>query len=130
MLTRACLAQDGANLLQTMDGRTDLVTTLQLGRAHPEVDAQTYENIVSLLDKALQMIMDNDDCDNAMAYLDIVNAFQTGSGDGARNVGEHPTIRNSPLWKDTKFWQQTIFEVVSRERAKALTPRADGGDDA
>ena len=130
LLTRACLAQDGANLLQTMDGRTDLVTTLQLGRAHPEVDAQTYENIVSLLDKALQMIMDNDDCDNAMAYLDIVNAFQTGSGDGARNVGEHPTIRNSPLWKDTKFWQQTIFEVVSRERAKALTPRADGGDDA
>lgn len=128
----ACGAQDGTNLLQTMDGRTELVTVLQQARIDPEVDAQTYENIVALLGTALQMIVDNDDCDNAMAYIDIVGAFRTGSGDGARTVGDHPTVKKSPLWQDMKLWQETIFEVVSRERAKATTPRAGsgGGEDA
>ncbi len=111
-----------------MDGRTELVTVLQLGRGNPEVNAQTFNNIVSLLGTALKMIMDNDDCDNAMAYIDIVSVFHTGTGDGARNVGEHPTVKNAPLWKDMKFWQETIFEVVSRERSKAMTPRADAAD--
>jgi hypothetical protein len=124
--------QEGANLLQTMDGRSDLVTVMQTGRSNPEIDAQSYENLVKLLSTALTMIMDHDDCDNAMAYMDIVSVFHTGAGDAAKNVGDHPSIRNSPLWKDTKFWQDTIFEVVNRERAKATTPRAEGegGEDA
>lgn len=122
--SRACLAQEGCKLLQTTDGRAELIKLMEGGRADPEIDAQSFENVVKLLSAALKEIMDQDDCDNALLYMDAVGIFTCGP----KKVSQHPHIKSSPLWKDMQFWQETIFEVVSKECSRDATPR--GGDES
>ena len=112
-------AQGGVEKLQMGDGRAALAKAMELGSSDPEVDGQTFDNLVRLVAAALECIHDNDDSQNASAFMKLVGTFYTTDGGARKALSEQPQIKSAELWTDMKFWQDTIFEVVSAEREKA-----------
>ena len=79
--------------MQTTDGRAEMGKVMERGRADPEIDAQSFENVVKIVSAALKEIMDQDDCDNALLYMDLVGIFTCGP----KKVSKHPHVKSSPL---------------------------------
>ena len=62
-------AQGGVEKLQMGDGRAALAKAMEIGSSDPEVDGQTFDNLVRLVAGALECIHDNDDSQNASAFV-------------------------------------------------------------
>ena len=109
---------EGEVFVQTNEGRSALARALESGRSSPEVDATTFDNLVALLVAALASLLAQNDSANAPTFMNMVSHYYKVTDGSNFAVSDEHKIKDSPLWKDLKFWQNAIFEGISAERAK------------
>ena len=75
------------------------------------------------MEAALRLTLEQSDSKNASCFMNMVNTYFTvispGSDGSEESTTRHlladePCIIDSPLWKSTAFWSNTVFEVASR----------------